>query len=346
MPALDTLRHVKHRLQSSADDAGFVCRRVGRALAASLRGGSTSSPDRIVISTDLNPEYLFAIPLTVLFWNRLFPAATVTIVAIGSAEAWAATPASKQVLATIREWSLRADMLHVTPRGLLATGHLAQVMRIWASTRFPGEFCLLSDGDLIPLDRSFYRLPRDPMHALFLLNADAYAPQERWCMAYVVADGNTWRAIAGDRTAAEAERVFAALYRELTPDYSAETPATSGRAGWFNDETILARLIREWNGYPSRCTFIRSYGYCRRRRLNRSAGEWRQFSAHSPDCWVDAHLFRRSWETWDAVEPVIRAMLPDRCDAVRRYAESWRMLEPSRTTTTANDNANSTPDKL
>jgi hypothetical protein len=277
---------------------------------------------RAVISSDLSPGYLFCVPLTALFWNRRV-GATVTVAAVGGPDVWDSDPLARLVLDTMAGWELNFDLRFIPAIEGLSSGNTSQAIRLWLPTQYLGEFCVLGDADLLPLQSRFFCIARCASDSVYLWNGDAYSPVECFPMCYVGASGAVWKQIFPAHDLSDALRYLADRYRQLTPGYRSTFPANSDVPGWFNDETILADLLRQWDGYPKRAVVLRSYRYCHRRRLHRSDDCFAQFDVRRADRYVDAHLPREAYRRLTLLRPLFEAYVPQDLERVAAYFEAF-----------------------
>ena len=252
--------------------------------------------------------------------------AAVTVAAVAGESEWNADEPARLVLQTLQTWELDCDV-HFVPRTRdLNTGNTSQSIRLWVPTQYPGDFCVIGDVDMLPLRRNFFQVPRHSDDAVYFWNGDAYAPAIRFPMCYVGADGAVWQQIFPYHDVNDATSFLTDEYHRLIPQYNALELASATTPGWFSDETILSDLLQRWEGYPHKTLVLRSYHFCRRRRLNRSDQCYVQFDVSQSERYLDAHLPRRVYAKWRLFEPFFRSYAPQDFDKIRAYFNSWNTI--------------------
>lgn len=325
MPDLDSFRHVLNAARRAVRDLRW------RFQQWRLRGQDILSQrdqfgiDRAMLSSDLAADYLFCIPLTALFWNRVLNAA-VTVAAVGGEKAWQEDSLARLVVDTLDRWDLSVDVRYIPKIDGMSSGNISQAIRLWLPTQYPEEFCVLGDADLLPLQPRFFCLGRYSADYAYLWNGDAYSPAQRFPMCYVGASGNVWRRIFPAHELSDALQFLHDRYRELTPGYRSTLPADANTLGWFNDETILAELLRQWDEHHKRTVVLRSYRYCHRRRLHRSDDCFVEFDPRRANRYVDAHLPREAYRKFALFRPLFEAYVPGDLEQIQTYFREFNRI--------------------
>lgn len=186
--------------------------------------------DRVILSSNENPMYLNFWPLVSQAWSKL----------IGI----------RPTLILIDENNLPidttyGDVIRVNPIPGVSTASHAQVIRLLAPMYFENEICIISDIDMLPLNRDYFvnsvkNIPEDK----FVVYRDrGYDPGSlRFPMCYNAGKGY----------------LFKEIFKVKSID---DIPATikmwvDQKCGWETDEVMLMRHVRSWNRFRSHCVFL------------------------------------------------------------------------------------------
>lgn len=186
------------------------------------------------ILTATNDKYVHWSPYFVKFWKKLFPHVEVKIIYVGSQ--------LPDTMKLVREHFIILDISD-TIISSLNTGYIAQNIRLYYPSLLPYQNAvLLSDVDMLPMNRSYYT---DPIRDV---SSDMFASYNRTAICYNAASPKTWSDLFSINTIHDC---FSQLISRYPNDY------TGGRAcpGWQTDQHVLAQQLLKWKDRNSR--FIR-----------------------------------------------------------------------------------------
>src|SRR5262245_56708624 len=143
--------------------------------------------DRIILSTDLHPNYRAFLPVTAAAWARTL----------------GATPTTAVIAPPGAPLDGPGDIIRFDPIPGVDTGLHAQVIRMLMPVLFPGDNCLLADIDMVPLDARYFAdaLAAQADEAFVVMRDRAYDTGEpRYAICYNAARGDTFRDVFGVTT--------------------------------------------------------------------------------------------------------------------------------------------------
>lgn len=275
--------------------------------------------NRVVLSSDRNPDYAFFAPLSCLLWKRHGYKALLFIV--GTAAEWRADPRLRASLERSRE--VGAEIHFIPTFDGVRTSTVAQCVRMFGAAvpLAEDDYLLTSDIDMFPLG-PWVGGNRNPEKDLQIYYANAYHEGvPHYPMCYIGATVKTWRNVVACDPGSYAFVIINALANVLK-----NAPKDTAGA-WSYDEYVLSRLISQWTGFPDRVQLIdRTF----------VEGEWRLDRSMPAKIWAevpaltgiaDAHLPRPGFtdEGWAQIRPVLNLALPRElmswCDD---YREQWQ----------------------
>jgi hypothetical protein len=127
------------------------------------------------------------------------------------------------------------DEIKMRPVPGIPVVHQAQIIRYFAATLFHNEGCILSDIDMLPLNRGYFHGPpkQDWCYDFFFYSSDAYTiPEEGYPVCYVAGTGKTFTNILGCNLMD-------------FPRQCAEWMAKG--FGWRTDEKVFAEIFHKWH---------------------------------------------------------------------------------------------------
>lgn len=280
----------------------------------------------VVLSTNLNENYLFFAPLTAAVWKR--HGFEPLVVLVGYGLEWQHVPRGKLVIERLRDaGAYCCHTLHRTgaPRASTEMVTTSQLVRIYGANIpyevAPGtkieddDYLLTSDIDMWPLGPWPGHMVADDRAHLY--NGAAYHDQShpQYPMCYVGARARIWREIVGGGNLEEClARGFAAM-EEARWTWA---PGEQRERAWDFDERYLGRLLSAWSG--EKLVIPRDMSVHGQRRLDRSC--W-QLPA-SLDGFADAHLPRPGFlDYWPSVRKLFGALLPDKLAWADEYHAAW-----------------------
>ena len=174
----------------------------------------------------------------------------------------------------------------------VSTALHSQVIRLLLPALFPGDVCLTTDIDMLPLSGRYFRASlRGQVDDRFVVYRDrAYAPNiKRYPMCYVAALGRTFSEVFGIETLGQIEERVGQWSR--------------GGEGWHTDERMLFESLKAWPEAPTRLARL---GHRTRRRVDRH--HWRFSPTRALlGMYIDAHLPRPFEAAREQILPLLRA---------------------------------------
>ncbi|HSW73677.1 MAG TPA: hypothetical protein VLG71_00835 [Candidatus Limnocylindria bacterium] len=216
---------------------------------------------RVILATDANPEYIQFWPLAAKFWREVVGVRpTLALVADTSV--------------TVDE-SL-GDVIRFMPLDGIPTSLQAQVIRLLLPVYFENDVCIISDIDMIPLQKQFFvdAIKSVSDDCFVVYNDRASLRWKRYPMCYNAAKGKVFKEIFGITT------------RDQIPAF---IRAWAGRGyGWNTDELVLYDALQRWPGHAKRC---KKLGNGVERRVDRSNWQYNPLLLRAR-YYRDAHLPR------------------------------------------------------
>lgn len=217
--------------------------------------------DRVIISTNLNPMYYQFWPLVAKMWSHFGIKPTLALIAPEG------TPIDTSI----------GEVYRFDPIPNLPTSTQAQAMRLLLPAYFEDEVCLISDIDMIPLNKQYFEesIKGLPDNAFVVYRDQAYGENfPQYPMCYLAAKGKTFKDLFNIDSIHNIPRI---LQDWIARGY-----------GWQTDEKILYTTLNNWAEKEKR--FIK-LGHSGRPRVDR--GDWQ----YDPllvqkGHYIDSHLLR------------------------------------------------------
>jgi hypothetical protein len=253
-------------------------RRRGEALHSPLTPAPLLRSDRrpmvptdVILSSDLNHDYLDFWPLTSRAWSRLGIRATLILVA-----------ASDDVP---RELVNAPNVVVFEPLPDVATSLQATLVRLLYAALIdaPGAL-VMSDIDLVPLNRGFFYEPLAALDERFFVSFrdDVDDPEIAWPLPFNAASPATWGEVFG---VASVEDVRARL-AEWTRDMPYEG---RGATGWYTDQRKLRDALMAWSARDERLWMLSRWLTGERRLYRYDVTWWRRALARG-GYYTDLHV--------------------------------------------------------
>ncbi len=224
--------------------------------------------DRVILATDANPMYLE-------FW----PVA---------AKVWQQVTGLRPTLALVADSSVvidetLGDVIRFEPIPGISTSLQAQVIRLLLPAFFPDDGCLLSDIDMIPLQKNYFinSVINVPDDFFVVYRNRAYNDQDNhYPMCYNAAKGRVFAEIFGVSGVNRAE--IMANIRTIIINWA------QLKYGWGTDEMCLVCELEKWPNYANKCIKLNHSGGPR---VDRSRWKydlrWLQLGGY-----IDSHMLR------------------------------------------------------
>jgi hypothetical protein len=199
---------------------------------------------RVILATDANENYI-------QFWPIV-------------AKAWKEIIGLQPTLALIADETVDIDetlgeVIRFAPIEGVSTALYAQCIRHLLPIMFPDEVCIMSDIDMIPLNKDYFLKSAEPFpNDYFVVYKDrAYPPNTpQFQMCYCAAYGKVFQEIFGINNVDE------------IPDIVKRWSALN--LGWSTDELILYQYLTNWNKYTTHCAKLGHGMEMNSRRIDRA----------------------------------------------------------------------------
>jgi hypothetical protein len=185
----------------------------------------------VVTATDLNPLYCEFIPYFINAWTSLFPAISICVLLI-----------AHEIPASLEAYS---DCIHlIEPVAGVHTALQAQCIRLlYPSTVDTKDAVLITDMDMIPLNRKFYTSianVADDTFVSYRPHPPGY-PNEIY-MCYCAATPSVWKAVIAPYTKG--------TLQETLEEWNAKVRYNGkhGGSGWNTDQLILCKAYKQYSG--------------------------------------------------------------------------------------------------
>lgn len=257
----------------------------------------------VVNSADMNPTYVFFIPIVNAIWRRHIGYEPITIlVRSGDIPDWLMSYVERDT----------SVMVHLDEVPGFRISSVAQTSRVTiaSDSRFhDDDYILTSDADMIPLSHRFFN-SQCGTKCIHLLNADAYADiskgydPPKYPICYIGAVVRAWRE-----------------FMTLTShDNQAEiTKALTGRVDhWGNDEEYVSGKLMGSRFYKQDCQLLYRGGFAECSRAKDRIDR---------DCWwfdgsknfIDCHCKRPGHHHIELLSKVLRVFFPEEMPYFEQY---------------------------
>lgn len=197
--------------------------------------------DRVILATDANPDYIEFWPIVAKAWKEIVDV--------------------KPTLALIADKNVIIDeslgeVIRFEPIDGIPISLQAQAIRLLLPSYFGNECCLISDIDMIPLNKEYFinSIKNCPENSFVVYRDNAYNENEKkFPMCYIAAKGKTFK------------EVFKIPNKSSIPDIIKKW--SNKNLGWNTDELLLYKYLTNWKNYNNRCIKL---GHGVERRIDRS----------------------------------------------------------------------------
>jgi hypothetical protein len=232
--------------------------------------------DRVIVATDANPNYIEFWPSVARAWKDII-GLKVTLVLIATPDVYI-------------DESLGDQVIRFEPIEGIPTSFQAQVIRLLIPVLYPDDVCILSDIDMIPLNRGYFvdSIADCPEDSFVVYRNHGYSCNAAWYpMCYVAARGSTYQEIFRIKTLQDIRTMLKELY-DL-------------QIGWHTDEVTMAKYLKEWPDFDTRCIML---GHGVDRRLDRSYWVPNQDFLEN-GIYIDAHCNRPYSAHKESIDAII-----------------------------------------
>lgn len=229
-----------------------------------------------IMSADDNPLYLDFWPIVAEVWLKRFAVVPVLFHIDQSLSA----SSSESGFVPDRFGLVR----RMPPAPGTSVGLQTQLIRLWAASLFQEAVAIITDIDMMPIDREYFLDPARSCSdgSLIVYSADAPCPPDQYPMCYVAGEGRAFRS------------VFAPLLRPEVEGKCTEWLEFLQRAvmvhgaDWHTDQRVLRAGVDSWPG-PKVMLSRGWWAGLANRRIDRLC--W-QYDTDKVRTSVDAHLLR------------------------------------------------------
>jgi len=177
--------------------------------------------DRVILATDNNQEYYGFWPLVAKRWSS-----------------WGIKPE----LFVIAQNNLNIDdtlgnITYIKPIKGFSSAQQAQIVRFFGATKYKDEVCLISDIDMMPLNKDYFvqNVADYDDNNIVFYSSDAYLPENpaypAYPMCYMSAQGKT----------------FEEIIKSNLSNFSLEFAEWMSHGhGWFTDERVFFKKLDSW----------------------------------------------------------------------------------------------------
>lgn len=219
--------------------------------------------DRVILSCDTNPTYIQFWPIVAKAWKQL----------IGI----------QPTLALIAEDNIEidtslGDVIRIKPIPNIPTSLQSQVIRLLLPAYFENEVCLISDIDMLPLNKDYFvnSIKNIPDDKFVVYRNMAYGNMSRLPMCYNAGKGYLFKEIFKIRNINEIPEKIKYWH--------------SLKLGWETDEKILTKYLLSSNKTKKKCIFLH-HRAMPDRRIDRSNWQYDKKKLKE-GYYIDAHMVR------------------------------------------------------
>lgn len=219
--------------------------------------------DRVILSCDTNPTYIQFWPIVAKAWKELIGIQpTLALIAEDDVDI---------------DTSL-GDIIRIKPIPNIPTSLQAQVIRLFLPAYFENEVCLISDIDMLPLNKDYFidSIKNIPENKFVVYRNMAYGNMSRFPMCYNAGKGSLFKEIFKIRNINEISGKIKDWH--------------SLKLGWDTDEKMLTKLLLNWNKVSKKCVFL-NHNAMPERRIDRL--KWGYDKKKLKEgYYIDAHMVR------------------------------------------------------
>ncbi len=216
--------------------------------------------DRVILATDNNPAYIEFWPVVAKAWKeRIGVQPTLALIA----------PSDVRVDESL------GDVIRFEPLPDIPTSLQAQTIRLLLPAYFPDEVSIISDIDMIPLNKEYFvdSVADAPDDAFVVYREVAEIP--KFPMCYVAAKGSTFKDIFQVHSVHDIGSIITYWH--------------SLNIGWSTDEMVMYHSLLQWPKYAQKCIKL---GHGVQRRIDRYWGLEHDDQLLEQGYYIDAHCPR------------------------------------------------------
>ena len=190
--------------------------------------------DRVILATDANPNYIQFWPAVAKAWTELIGVRP-TLALIASQD----VPIDESL----------GDVIRFEPIPNIPTSLQAQVIRLLLPAYFENDVCIISDIDMIPLNKDYFLKGIEGIpHDHFVVYRDIAYPAacKRYAICYNAAKGHVYKEIFNINKLSDIPSII-----KLWHSYE---------LGWDTDELLLYKYLKKWPKFNTHCTLLGQRG--------------------------------------------------------------------------------------
>lgn len=222
---------------------------------------NTLQLSRAILASDANQNYIQFWPIVAKAWKEII-GITPTLALIADAD--------------VEIDESLGDVIRFTPLPNIPTSLQAQVIRLLLPACFPDDGCIISDIDMIPLNKRYFleSISECADNAFIVYRDKGYKNGKRFPMCYNAAKGSTFQEIFSINSLEQiAEKIKAWHAKNL---------------GWHTDELILTATVNDWAKKTKRCIKL---GHTTEKRIDRSSWKYDK-TLLKKGIYIDCHMPR------------------------------------------------------
>ncbi len=237
-------------------------------LAGCFNKATNLELKRVILATDANPMYLEFWPLTAKAWQQVTGLRPTLVLVADSS--------------VVVDESL-GDVIRFEPIANIPTALQAQAIRLLIPALFPEDGCIISDIDMIPLQKSYFidSVSEVPDDCFVVYRNLGYNDQDNhYPMCYNAAKGKIFAEIFGVSGVNRTE--IMANIRTVIINWA------QLKHGWVTDEMCLVCELKKWPNYANKCIKLNHSGGPRVDR-----GDWQyDLKLLKSGHYIDSHMLR------------------------------------------------------
>ncbi len=284
---------------------------------------------QVILACDTSKEYLYYMPLAAFFWYHIVGCRAV-IVLVGSEEDWRINAVASFVTNFTKKLCPDTEFIYFENKTKYPAYVLSQVMRPLAALKYPNDFSLISDMDMLPLQKEYFQVA-DVTKLHYFDPGVLGKPPHEIAMCYIGALGTLW------------QKLLKVRYEDVTPDYVEkiinkykgldrvkEYSGWKDRAFWGVDQMYVTEHILYSDDYkmnlfkpPDRK--IDPKTNLLSDRIDRAG--WK-FDPRKKGSYIDVHLgLQRPWDKseryWTVFHEVLERYIPDQVEVMDHYTDQF-----------------------
>jgi len=271
-----------------------------------------------ILSTDLNPDYLFFVPMTCAYWKEIGYDPYIILVNDGK---------NKELVEYVKEMgekygAIINDFEHMPG---YRTCNVSQISRLYAAADpffKDDDYLITDDMDKFVIDYMWFN-QQDHGKDIHIFDPDELN-YTRLKIGNIGMNASVWREVIGFDQTGIRQNLQKCFDKNLSKESDWET-------GWNLDEWILTKSVFKSDYYPARCQMLErggnQYGI-RNGRIDR--GAWAQTMQYCMSTkTIDVHLHRKPYEEeiWEDVLKISSTVFPSSViEDFRKYREKFLEL--------------------